>query len=113
MAKGIAAGLDVPSYEYVNSPAFDLVHEYEGKYPVFHMDFYKLDILTDEDIPWLDEFFDKKGIIIIEWGDKFIAQFTDSYLRIEILHVEIYSDKREIILSAKGELYLQLLNDLK
>ena len=31
LAKGIAFGLGVPRDEYVNSPAFDLVHQYQGQ----------------------------------------------------------------------------------
>ena len=111
LSKGIAFGLDVPEHEYVNSPAFDLVHEYEGKYPVYHIDFYRLETLSEEDYHWLVEYIDGNGICLIEWGDKFIDKLIGSYLRIELNHVN-FSDKREIIITARGENYEKLLKEL-
>ena len=37
-AQGVCEGLEVR--EYVTSPSFTLIHEYEGRIRVFHFDFY-------------------------------------------------------------------------
>ncbi|MEM1294832.1 MAG: tRNA (adenosine(37)-N6)-threonylcarbamoyltransferase complex ATPase subunit type 1 TsaE [Verrucomicrobiota bacterium] len=70
LTKGIVAGL-VSSAE-VTSPTFTLVHEYsDGRLPVFHFDFYRLDH-PDEllAIGW-DEYCESDGVVIVEWADKF------------------------------------------
>ncbi len=68
--KGILAGLD--SKAAVTSPTFTLVHEYlDGRLPVFHFDFYRMDtaeqVLT---VGW-DDFLDDPGVVIVEWADLF------------------------------------------
>ncbi len=70
-AKGIVAGLG--SRVDVSSPTFTLVHEYEdGRLPVFHFDFYRMDSANEVlGIGW-DEYIDASGVMIIEWADKFV-----------------------------------------
>jgi tRNA threonylcarbamoyladenosine biosynthesis protein TsaE len=68
--KGIVAGLG--SRVDVTSPTFTLVHEYlDGRVPVFHFDFYRMDesaqVLT---VGW-DDFLDEPGVVIVEWADLF------------------------------------------
>lgn len=70
--KGIVAGLG--SRADVTSPTFTLVHEYvDGRVPVFHFDFYRMDeaaqVLT---VGW-DDFLDEPGVVIVEWADLFPA----------------------------------------
>lgn len=70
-AKGIVAGLG--SRTDVSSPTFTLVHEYmDGRLPVFHFDFYRMDSASEVlGIDW-DEYIDAGGVMIIEWADKFV-----------------------------------------
>lgn len=70
--KGIVEGLG--SRAAVTSPTFTLVHEYlDGRVPVFHFDFYRMDdpaqVLT---VGW-DDFLDEPGVVIVEWADLFPA----------------------------------------
>ncbi len=68
--KGFVAGLG--SVAEVTSPTFGLVHEYaDGRLPVFHLDFYRLES-ADEliSLGW-DEYLEADGVVIAEWGDKF------------------------------------------
>lgn len=112
LAKGIAFGLGVPEHEYVNSPAFDIVHEYSGVWPVYHIDFYRLEALSPEDYLWLEEYFQGDGVCIIEWADKFIDRLVDNYLRIELAYSDD-SEEREIVVQAVGEQYHRILEGLK
>ena len=41
LTRGICAGLGVPARQ-VNSPTFVLVNEYRGRFPVYHMDLYRI-----------------------------------------------------------------------
>lgn len=66
--KGLARGLEVK--QSVKSPSYSIINEYSGKYPVFHIDFYRLENNADfESTGWLD-YFDYNGIIIIEWASR-------------------------------------------
>jgi tRNA threonylcarbamoyladenosine biosynthesis protein TsaE len=68
--KGFVAGMG--STASVTSPTFGLVHEYlEGRLPVFHLDFYRLDSAAELIALGWDDYLDQAGVIIAEWGDKF------------------------------------------
>ena len=41
--KGIAKGLGVEDYKYVNSPSFVILKEYEADKKLFHFDVYRLE----------------------------------------------------------------------
>ncbi len=112
LTKGIAVGLNVSEYQYINSPAFDLIHEHKGDVNVYHMDFYRIDYLSPEDYPWLEEYLYADGICIIEWADKFINDLIDSYIKIEMEYDLKNDNKRKIWITSIGEDYLQLINAL-
>lgn len=112
ISKGIAFGLNVPEHEYVNSPAFDLIHEYQGDVPVYHMDFYRLDKLSQEDYAWLDEYLYGDGVCVIEWADKFLKLLVKEFLRIDVTY-GTSDDEREITISAVGEKYHKIIVEVK
>jgi len=110
-AKGLALGLEVPNHEYVNSPAFDIIHEYKGRLPVVHMDFYRLDALSETDRMWIDEYLRSDNVVIIEWADKFISDFAPTYLKVEI-QLGSGEDDRCFHLSSIGEDHLTLVEEI-
>ena len=112
LSKGIAAGLNVPNHEYVNSPAFDLIHEYQGDLNVYHIDFYRIDSLSPEDYAWLEEYLYGDGVCIIEWAEKFMGELLESYLKVELYYVQNRIDQRELKVSAVGQKYRRLINQL-
>jgi tRNA threonylcarbamoyladenosine biosynthesis protein TsaE len=70
ITRGIVAGME--SKADVTSPTFTLVHEYlDGRLPVFHFDFYRMESAAEViGIGW-DEFLNEPGVIIVEWADMF------------------------------------------
>ena len=62
--RGLSEGLGFE--DGVSSPTFALVHEYEGKFPIFHFDMYR--VTTYDDL-YSTGFFDYigNGILVIEW----------------------------------------------
>lgn len=84
LAKGIAAGLGVPGHEYVNSPAYDIIHEYSGRVPVYHMDFYRIDDIGTDEYLWLEEYFPSTGVCIAEWADKFLSEIANESINIHV-----------------------------
>jgi tRNA threonylcarbamoyladenosine biosynthesis protein TsaE len=68
LAKGIVKGLGAASPDDVSSPTFTLIHEY-GR--VYHIDLYRLDEPREIATLGLDDLFDREGIVLIEWGERF------------------------------------------
>lgn len=86
LCKGLVAALG--HHGTVTSPTFNLVHEYrDGCLPVFHWDFYRLESATELPAVGWDEFLDEKGIMLVEWADRFPTMLpaTTRWLKIEIL----------------------------
>lgn len=86
-AKGIAAGLGLKDVHQVCSPSYTLVNIYQAKYPIFHIDLYRLrknsEIL---DLGWEDYL--GQGIIIVEWAEK--IKFN-----LDAIHVTLHMGKRD------------------
>jgi tRNA threonylcarbamoyladenosine biosynthesis protein TsaE len=95
LTQGIARGLGVPKKEYVRSPTFTLVNQYEGKLPVFHIDLYRLASVQDLEDLGLEETLDHGGVTIVEWAEKLfdakqpetpllgMARWLEIHIRIE------------------------------
>lgn len=69
--QGFADGYGVGTNDYVRSPTFALVHEYYGRTPLYHFDFYRLSCFTEVLDLGFEEYLTAKGVVIIEWADKF------------------------------------------
>ena len=65
--RGLARGLSVTSE--VSSPTFALVHEYDGKIPVYHFDMYRINSLEDLFSTGFFDYLDSSGIMVIEWSE--------------------------------------------
>jgi tRNA threonylcarbamoyladenosine biosynthesis protein TsaE len=93
-AKGIAAGAGVVATERVSSPSFTLVNVYEGKWPVFHIDLYRLE-REDEilDLGWEDYL--GEGIVVVEWAERLTLRVEGIRVRIET----VGDDERRITIS--------------
>ncbi len=72
LVKGIAEGFHAAAEEQVTSPTFTLVHEYRGpRANVFHVDLYRVDTERELETLGLDDLFDERSVMLIEWGEKF------------------------------------------
>lgn len=77
--KGLAKGLDIR--EDINSPTFSLVHEYHGKYPVYHFDMYRVN--SWEGL-YSTGYYDYLGygILVIEWSENIVRALPTSAIRV-------------------------------
>lgn len=84
LTQAIARGLEVPDSEYVTSPSFAVLHQYPGRIPLYHMDFYRLhDALEILDLG-LDEYFSLSGLTVIEWPSRASGILPDDRLELTI-----------------------------
>lgn len=69
MTKGIASASGVDPDDVV-SPTFTIMNRYEGKFPIFHIDLYRLGENLKSmktGLPEIDDNIDE-GVIVIEWA---------------------------------------------
>jgi tRNA threonylcarbamoyladenosine biosynthesis protein TsaE len=57
----------------VSSPSYALVHEYEGRLPIYHMDLYRLAPGSDWEEIGLDHYLDGRGVCLVEWPERLPA----------------------------------------
>lgn len=99
--QGVAKALGVRNY--VTSPTFTIVNEYNGTIPLYHFDVYRI---TDVDEMYeigYDDYISAGGLCIVEWAELIEDIFPESYYKITILKNEKISyDYRKIILEKFG-----------
>ncbi len=114
--RGIAQGLGVK--DYVKSPSYTLVNEYEGRLLVYHMDLYRLESHEELEDLGYEEYFYGKGVTIVEWGERAGSLLPDDSLKVCI---EVSADLstyrtdegvRLIYIEAEGERFRGLLEEL-
>ena len=80
----IGAGLEVPADCYITSPTFSLMHEYQGRLVLYHMDLYRLSSEEEiEDLGFL-EYIYGDGLTVIEWPDRLGSLLPEEYLEVKL-----------------------------
>lgn len=94
--RGIVSGLT--DEDCVSSPTFSIVNEYQGKFPVYHFDMYRISSWDDL---YSIGFFDYigNGILIIEWSENIEEALPDDYIKIKISHS---NNENERIIEIEG-----------
>ena len=100
--KGFAEALGID--ENITSPTFNIVKEYEGELPLYHMDLYRVE--NNIDNLGLEEYFTKGGIVVIEWADMIKEYLPKERLDVKIKIVD--ENTRVLIFIPHGEKYEQL-----
>ena len=82
------------------SPTFSLLNEYPGgRLRVWHADLYRLERERELVELGLDDIFgDKRGVVLVEWADKFDVMPRD-HLRLELQHD---GDQRVLVATGTG-----------
>lgn len=108
--RGLAQGLEVPPETPVTSPSFALAHEYPGRLTLVHLDLYRLNAVTPEFFPDLEEYLFGGQVAAIEWAER-----LGDFLPREFLEVSLFitgETEREIVLVGHGARGEQLLAEL-
>lgn len=100
--KGIANALGIQ--ESITSPTFNIIKEYDGELPLYHMDVYRLDGNTDG--YGIEEYFTKGGVVVIEWSDTIKNLLPKEYLHIKFKVAD--ENKRVLVLTPYGKQYEDL-----
>ncbi len=82
LIQGIAKGLGVKDKKEVVSPTFVLIHEYEARQKVYHMDWYRLPKIEGQDRLMAEECFNSDAVTLVEWADRGKDIFPEETIRI-------------------------------
>ena len=111
--KGIGKGLNIK--EEINSPTFNILKCYFNKNDLnmYHIDAYRLEDVPNENKNiGLEEVIEGDGVTLIEW-DKFIKEFIDYDLSLNIEILINEDNTRKFIIESKNNQYSKLFVELK
>jgi tRNA threonylcarbamoyladenosine biosynthesis protein TsaE len=80
--QGFGRGLGVT--ERITSPTFTLVHVYEGRLPIHHLDVYRLEQINEALDLGLPEMLDEGGVVLVEWGDAILPVLPHDHLEVRL-----------------------------
>ncbi|MCS7207877.1 MAG: tRNA (adenosine(37)-N6)-threonylcarbamoyltransferase complex ATPase subunit type 1 TsaE [Dehalococcoidia bacterium] len=78
LVQGLCQGLGVP--EPARSPTFVLVHRYQGRLPVYHVDLYRIGSVPEAVDLGLEDFVGQDGVTVVEWAERALPAFPQDYL---------------------------------
>ncbi len=100
LVQATVAALGVRDQE-VASPSFVLVRQYSGRYPIQHLDLYRI---RDRDELWelgIEELFQAPAIALVEWAGKFPEDLPTA--RLDVLIEVLGPHQRQFHLTARGD----------
>lgn len=108
LAQGIAQGLGVK--EWVNSPSFVLLFEYDGRLHLYHADMYRLEGPSEVAELHLPEY-TTPGVLLVEWPERAWEEMPSEHM---LVRLEVTGpSSRRITLEAHGERYQEILESLR
>ncbi len=107
LTKGIARGLEVA--DIIHSPTFTLIHEHEGRLPVYHFDLYRLDTPEQLDDLGHEDYFYGGGVAVIEWAERAGDLLPPD--RVDI-HITGEDDLRTLEISSTGPVSARIVERL-
>ena len=80
--QGLADALGVE--QAVTSPTYTLANEYRGRMPVYHLDLYRIDAPDQALDLGIDEYFEGRGVTLIEWAERAEDVFPARTVRVTL-----------------------------
>lgn len=107
LTQGIAKGLGID--RPVKSPTFNILKIYQGRFPLYHIDAYRLEGIS-QDLGF-DELIEDGGLMVIEWS-RYVPELVPDQHMIIRLSLADQEDQRLIECVPNGERYERFLEDL-
>lgn len=96
LVRAICRGYGVE--EPATSPTYAIVHQYEGRSPVYHLDLYRLESEGDlVNVGW-DEIVSAPALVLVEWPERAGTALPADHIRLALEHVP-GDDARRILLA--------------
>ncbi len=110
LTQSIAKGLEI--HDYVTSPTFTIIKEYNGRLNLYHMDAYRLDSEDEMYDLGYDEYINSDGVCIIEWASKIKGLIPKSAINITI-NINYENSNRELDINGEGEQFNIIKEELQ
>jgi tRNA threonylcarbamoyladenosine biosynthesis protein TsaE len=107
---GLALGLGVDPAAYVSSPTFTIMHRYLGRFPLYHIDLYRIETPEAFLALGLEEYLEGDGVAAVEWADHGCGLLPKDRLTVRLRYTGL--DTRAIEFVAAGDRYLKLVREL-
>jgi len=107
--KGLARGLSLRE-EDILSPTFTMIQEHHGRLPLYHIDLYRLEEATLDDLG-LREYLFSEGVAAVEWFERLRGGADMDYLAVRISYAG--ANLRRIEFSAVDSRHAQIISKLK
>lgn len=82
---GLARGMDVPDTLQVRSPTFILHHTYPGRFPLHHLDLYRIHTGTELSELGYDELIFAGGVCAVEWCEQVPGATPDTGIVVKLV----------------------------
>lgn len=102
--KGFASAMAI---DEITSPTFNIIKEYIGELPLYHMDVYRTNGKVDD--LGLEEYFSKGGVTIIEWAEMIEAHLPEE--RLDITFKITGENTRVMVITPHGDKYISLCEE--
>lgn len=99
--KGLVQGIGGIEARTVTSPTFTLLNIYEGTFPVYHFDLFRLNTLDELEEIGYREYFQGDGICVVEWAEKGAELLPPE--RLDVFLSFWKEEQRKIGLTPRGE----------
>src|SRR6201998_1325364 len=107
--KGLARGLSLRE-EDILRPTFPMIQEHHGRFPLYHIDLYRLEQATLDDLG-LREYLFSEGVAAVEWFERLQGSGDMEYLSVRISYAG--ANLRRIEFSARRTPHAQIISRLK
>jgi tRNA threonylcarbamoyladenosine biosynthesis protein TsaE len=107
LVRAVAEGLDIADSRAVSSPTFVLIQEYDARLPLYHFDAYRLRGPAEFFDLGAHEYFEGRGVCLVEWADRVEACLPAEQLRVTLTITGEYSRRFDV--EACGAKYATLL----
>lgn len=109
--RGMAEGLEVGREAWIRSPTFTLINEYSGRFPLYHIDLYRVEGRRElEELNLLDYLF-SDGVSVVEWFEHLPAGEVGEYLHVGFAYAN--DNKRKLTFTAYGRRYDKIVESLR
>lgn len=107
LVRAMAESLDVHP-DAIASPTFVLVHEYEGRLPMIHIDVYRLKSASEFADLGVAEWLGGRSVCVVEWADRVRSHLPETAWWIEFQLLEDEPAARLVRLRLPAEAAMQL-----
>lgn len=111
LVRALAEALGVDSSS-IASPTFVLIHEYEGRIPIYHFDTYRLSGPDDFEALGASDYWEAGGVCLVEWADLVSEQLPLDAWTVRIEPTDESRRRLTLTIPGRPDIVRQLIDSL-